>query len=109
MNGSIFEGIWDCARGLCAFDSASPAGRSFRGFLEPLQVGDGIVVRKKPGIVSRERFRLIAEPCEAFSGGVGMRISCGGDEFELLAVREVFAGDEISHRECVLRKTGEAV
>ncbi|MEF9971340.1 MAG: hypothetical protein RR731_03395 [Oscillospiraceae bacterium] len=103
---AAFDGIWSFARVLTAFAGTATKGRKFLGFLEPLRPAETAKrVRTKAGFLPRERFRLLAEPKEDFSGIT--RLVCGGDEFEILSVQEVYLGNLISHRECILKRTSE--
>lgn len=96
--------LWRFGRIFSASDPQGGNKRSFKGFLEPLGTAETMSVRTKAGLMSAERFRLIAEPGESFPEGVSARISCAGTNFRLLSIREIYAGGELSHRECVLRK-----
>ena len=95
--------LWRYGRIMTAADESGE--RDFLGFLEPLS-GEAQVLRTKAGAVSRERFRLIAEPGEGFSAGLSTRVLCAGTEYRLLSIRDIYAGEVLSHRECVLRKAG---
>lgn len=110
MKSGVFNEIWRYGQRLVAYDSASAAGREFMGFLEPMNFYSGASsVRSKAGLIPTEKFRLISEPDELFPSGTSTRIVCGGSAFELLSVNEVFDGERIAHRECVLLKTGEVM
>lgn len=108
MSNNVFDGIWEFARRLTVFSPDGLESRQFLGFLEPmsLTVYDD-ESRKKPFILPKEKFRLIAQPEEDFFGGSADRIVCGGCNFEILSVKPVFIGEKITHRECVLLKRGE--
>ena len=108
MTKGAFEGVWRHGRRLIAFDESTSVGREFYGFIEPLSFGTEVSeVRDRAGIVPAEKYRLIAEPSEEFSCGTATRLVCGNMSFELVSVKEVFDGEKITHRECVLLKTGE--
>ena len=88
-----------------AFDGDSDESRVFRGFLEPLSLNESIpTVRVKPGIFVRERYRLIAEPEETFPAGAATRIFSGSVEFEVLNIKELYDGERVTHRECIVRE-----
>lgn len=90
-------------RELVAADTSGE--RSFFGFLEPLGAQSAAGgERSRAGVVSHERFRLVAEPAEEFSQGLSTRVRCGETEYKVLSIREIYAGEELSHRECVLRR-----
>jgi len=59
------------------------------------------------GIVQKEKYRLFAEPGEVFPGGEGSKITAGNEEFRLLRAKALYDGETLTHRECVLLKTGE--
>lgn len=108
MSGGAFDGIWEFARSLTVFSPDGLVSRQFLGFLEPLSfTAYESVAHKKPFLLPKEKFRLIAQPEEDFFGGGAERIACGGDAFEILSVKPVYIGEVITHRECVLLKTGE--
>ena len=101
MISRIFSDIWQYGRGFQTADGVV----GFRGFLEPLGEDAGsFIARKKPGVVSTDEFRLIAEAVEGFPTGRHTAILCGGEEFDLLTARSVFLEDEITHYECVVRR-----
>lgn len=80
----------------------------FHGFLEPMDRRTSIArIRSKAGIVQTEKFRLFAEPGETFPAGEGTKIVAGNEEFRLLRVKAMYDGEKVTHRECVLLKTGE--
>lgn len=104
MIGSAVGKIWRFGRLMTAKD---PNGeeRGFQGFLEHLTLSDGAAVeRGRAGILQKERFRLIAEPEERFACGTATRVLCGGAEYRVLSIREVYVGGELSHRECILKR-----
>lgn len=108
MKNGMFDGIWEFARSLTVFSADSSESRDFLGFLEPLSLTEYVAFeRAKPFILPKERFRLIAHPDEDFFEGAARLVSCGGEMFEILAVKSVFLGEEITHRECVLQHLGE--
>lgn len=108
MKGEVFDGIWEFARSLTVFSPDGVESRLFLGFLEPLSLTDHVSSeRKKPFILPKERFRLISQPAEDFYGGKAMLVACGGEIFEILSVKPVYLGEEVTHRECVLLRTGE--
>lgn len=103
-----FDALWRFGRTVTAFDETSPAGRTFRGFLEPMDRRSSTEkIRTKAGFAPKEKFRLFAEPKEAFSAGEETRLVCGGEEFRLLRAKAMYDGETVTHRECVLLKTGE--
>ncbi len=107
MSG-VFDGLWGYGRKMSAYDGGLALGREFRGFLEPMNPLSGAEeARDKVGVLPTEKYLLLAEPAEAFACGSATSIICGGVRFELLSVREVFNGEKVSHRECVLLKVGE--
>jgi hypothetical protein len=82
--------------------------REFRGFLEPLSLTqEPEFSRERPFTLPRERFRLISEPDEDFYGGSALKISRDGEVYELLAVKPMYFGGTLTHRESVLLRTGE--
>lgn len=110
MKKGIFDEVWRFGRKLLAFDAGSVAGREFYGFLEPMSFGFAVSeTRDRMGVVPTEEYQLIAAPAETFPYGAATQIVCGNAKFELLAVKEVFVGEKISHRECVLLKVGEVI
>ena len=83
-----FDALWRFGRAVTAFDETSPAGRTFRGFLEPMDRRSSTEkIRTKAGFAPKEKFRLFAEPGEAFSAGEETRLVCGGEEFRLLRAK----------------------
>jgi len=109
MTAGVFDGVWPYGQTLRAFDADSVNGREFTGFLEPLSLTDcDAEERTEAGIVCKEKYRLIASPSETFPYGPATLIVCGSIKYELLSIKEVQAGEKISHRECVLLKVGKA-
>lgn len=107
MSG-IFDGLWRYGKKLCVFDGSSAEGRQFYGFLEPMNLRSAEAEKRdKAGILPTEEYLLLAEPTKAFACASATTIIGGGMKFELLSVREVFDGEKVSHRECVLLKVGE--
>lgn len=103
-----FDGLWRFGRTLTVFDADAPEGRTFRGFLEPMDRRTSTDrIRSKAGIIQREKYRLFAEPGEFFPGGEGSKITVGNEEFRLLRAKAMCDGETVTHRECVLLKTGE--
>jgi hypothetical protein len=103
----LFSGVWRFARRLTVYSPSGEASRSFLGFLEPLSLTeDKQYLRKKPFIVPKERYRLISEPGEDFYEGKADTVSCEGEVFELLTIKPLWAAGRISHRECILVRTG---
>ena len=110
MTKGVLDEIWSFGQKLFAFDASSVVGREFFGFLEPMSFGSAVSeTRDRMGVVPTEEFRLIAAPTETFSCGSATQIICGNAKFELCSVKEVFDGEMISHRECVLLKVGEVI
>ncbi len=108
MSYGVFDGLWRFGQRMRAFDANSSGGRNFYGFIEPMSLSlVDSETRGRTGVSPQEQFWLIAEPSETFSGGTSTTIVCGSERFELLSVKEVFAGQRVSHRECVLLKVGE--
>lgn len=107
MTGRL-DALWRFGRTVTAFDAASPAGRTFRGFLEPMDRRSSTEkIRTKAGFAPKEKFRLFAEPGETFPAGEGTKLVCGGEIFQLLRAKAMYDGETVTHRECVLLKTGE--
>lgn len=103
-----FDGLWRFGRTLTIFDSQSAEGRSFRGFLEPMDRRTSTErTRTKAGFAHKEKFRLLAEPKEQFPDGEGTKLVCGDEVFSLLRAKAMYDGEKVTHRECVLLKTGE--
>ena len=103
-----FDALWRFGRTVTAFDAASPAGRTFRGFLEPMDRRSSTEkIRTKEGFAPKEKFHLFAEPGETFPAGEGTKLVCGGEIFQLLRAKAMYDGETVTHRECVLLKTGE--
>ena len=103
----ILDGLWQFGRMLFIRDEKSGEERAFRGFLEPLNLT--AVEREKrsrAGVVQKEKFRLIAEPTESFFQGRDRLVRCGNSQFEIISIKELYCGDIISHRECILRRRG---
>lgn len=108
MKKGIFDDVWRFGQKLVAFDAGSVAGREFYGFLEPMSFSSAVSeTRDRTGVIPTEEFRLIAAPAETFPCGTATKFLYKNAKFELLAVKEVFDGEKISHRECVLLKVGE--
>lgn len=106
--GKVFGDIWCFGQTLTVFSDDGTNSRKFLGFIEPLGLKDTVAaVRKKPGIVRKEKYRLIAEPEEDFFGGCASCVGIDGHRFEILGIKKIYYGDKVSHRECVLIKTGE--
>ncbi len=104
-----FDGIWKYARSLIISAPDGSQSRPFLGFLEPISLTDPVSSeRRRPFILPKEKFRLISEPGEDFYGGGAVYVSCAGEMFEVLSVKPVYIGGEITHRESVLVRTGEA-
>lgn len=103
-----FDCLWRFGRILTLFDTRSPSGRTFRGFLEPMDRRTSTErIRTKAGLATKEKYRLFAEPRETFPEGEGSRLQCGGEFFRLLRAKAMYDGETLTHRECVLLKTGE--
>ncbi|MGI5979346.1 MAG: hypothetical protein ACOX66_07605 [Oscillospiraceae bacterium] len=103
-----FDALWRFGRTLTTIDEVSPAGRTFRGFLEPMdRRASTEKIRTKVGFVPKEKFRLFAEPGETFPAGEGTKLVCGREVFRLLRAKAMYDGETLTHRECVLLKTGE--
>ena len=103
-----FDALWRFGRSVTVFDTASPAGRTFRGFLEPMDRRSSTEkIRTKAGFAPKEKYRLFAEPEETFPDGEGTKLVCGDEVFKLLRARAMYDGGTVTHRECVLLKTGE--
>lgn len=102
----VFDGLWAFGQELKLVDARSAEGRWFRGFLEALGAED-FDLRSPVGLVSKERFRLIAEPGEKFPCGRETVIFFRGMRYGILGIREIYAGEGISHRELVLSRQGE--
>lgn len=78
------------------------------GFIEPLNLTSGAPeVRNRAGLIPNEEYRLIAPPSETFPYGTESVIIFGNATFEMLSVKEIYSGEKVSHRECVLIKVGE--
>lgn len=105
---NMTEGIWEYAEVLTACDPEGEQDREFRGFLEPVSMTSCSGLGRGPGLKPKERLRLISHPSEDFFEGRSRRLIHGGRAFELMAVKEVFAGGTLSHRECVLLELKEA-
>lgn len=100
--------IWCFGQTLTVFSKDGTESHEFLGFIEPLSFTDTVTaVRKKPGILMKEKYRLIAEPNEDFYGGCASCVEYGGCRFEIISVKKIYFRDEICHSECVLIKTGE--
>lgn len=107
---TTFSGAWRYGQRLTVLDEASPEGRGFRGFLAPLGAGVGdFDYRSLIGEVSQERFLLIAEPEEAFPHGCEGRVVFKGQRYAILGIREIYAGEALSHREALLYRQGEVI
>lgn len=101
MISRIFSDVWQYGRGFETPDS----GVGFRGFLESLdEDASAFSQKRKPGTVSTEEYRLIAEPVENFPTERHTSLLCGGEEFDLLTVRGVYLEGQVTHYECVVRK-----
>lgn len=108
MKNNTFEGIWKFGRKFRAYDGTEDDGREFMGFVEPVNPDcSEDEIRSKAGIVVQEKFRLISEPKEAFPFGKDTRIVCGASEYKLLSINEIYDGEKVSHRECILLKSGK--
>ncbi|PKM72484.1 MAG: hypothetical protein CVU91_08825 [Firmicutes bacterium HGW-Firmicutes-16] len=108
MTSGVFDGIWSHGQKLFAYDEGVTSGRSFLGFIEPSNlVADVVEARTRVGFVPNEEHRLIATPSETFPYGTETMIVCGTAKFEVLSVKEIYSGEKVSHRECMLLKAGE--
>lgn len=107
---SAFDGIWKYARTMKVMSPDSNERHDFKGFLENVNP-DGIkkFYRTKTGKISAMKFRLISEPREDFFDGKASGILRGDRSYEILSIKDIYIGDEISHRECILRLSGEGV
>ena len=106
--GGICEGIWGCAQTLTVFNGDGTLSRSFRGFIEALELSDSErELVKKPGLIAMEKYRLVSDPDEDFYEGKASQIEYAGYLFKILYQENIYVGDIISHKECVLLKTGE--
>ncbi|MDR0951450.1 MAG: hypothetical protein LBM18_00795 [Oscillospiraceae bacterium] len=108
MSAGLFGEVWRFAGALTVFSLDGSESREFRGFLEPLSLTqEPEFSRERPFALPRERFRLISEPGEDFYGGSAIKISRGGEIYELLTVKPIYFGETVTHRESVLLRTGE--
>jgi hypothetical protein len=97
--------VWEFGREFFLMDEDGEKLRSFRGFLEHGGLSGRAYKKSRAGLVSKEKFRLISEPCEDFLPfGAGAKIYCEGCSYELISSFEVYAGKALSHRESVLRR-----
>ena len=108
MTAGVFDGIWSYGQKLIIHDKGEASGRSFMGFIEPLNLtADVSEAGNRAGLIPNEEYRLIAEPSETFPYGTDSVIVCGNTRFEVRSVKEIYSGEKIYHRECVLLKVGE--
>ena len=108
MTAGVFDEVWSYGQKLYAYDKGVTSGRSFSGFLEPLNlVTDVSETKTRVGLVPNEEYRLIAEPSEIFPYGTETVIACGSTKYEVISVKEIYCGEKVSHRECLLLKVGE--
>ncbi len=108
MKSGVFDGVWFHGQKLYAYDEGVTSGRSFLGFIEPSNlVADVAETRTRAGFVPNEEHRLIAAPWETFPYGTETVIVCGTAKFEVVSVKEIYNGEKVSHRECMLLKVGE--
>lgn len=106
MSG-VFDGVWQFGREMTAVSSDGEES-IFRGFLEPMSVTDAKTMLHSPaGTVFKEQFRLLAEPAATVLCGDAVQVVCGAAIFAVLAVKELYCGGEVSHRECVLVRKGK--
>lgn len=106
--GKEFGDIWYFAQTLTVFNTDGTKSHEFKGFIEPLGLTDTVTsIRKKPGIVKKEKYRLISEPEEDLYGCCASHVEFGGYRFEIISIKNIYYGDKVGHRECVLIKTGK--
>ena len=102
----MFSGdVWAYGRLFSVLGEDGLELRQFRGFLEHRGLSGAAHSKSRAGLVSNERFKLISEPGEDFPEGTGTKICCEGQIFELISTFEIYAGDGLSHRESVLRRS----
>lgn len=104
MNALFSPEVWQYGDSFLAFENPTAPGVELRGFLERDSMKCAPRERSRAGLVSTERYMLIAEPAEDFSGAVGTKICRGESEFELVNANGVYVGELLSHWECVLRR-----
>ena len=108
MTARVFDEVWSYGQKFLAYDDGVTSGRSFLGFVEALNLAaDSSETRVRAGLIKKEEYRLIAAPSETFPYKTETVIICGSSKFEVLSVKEIYNGEKVSHRECVLLKVGE--
>ena len=109
MTAGVFDGLWPFGQRFVAFDADAPEGREFAGFIEPISAALGVnETRVRAGVLPEESFRLIASPSESFPRGTATVLVSGDVRYEVKSVKEIYAGERICYRECVVMKTGKA-
>lgn len=108
MSGGFTGWAWEYAQSLTVIGPEKDESREFKGFIQPESVTARPSSGRRPGLRHRERYRLLAHPEEDLFGGRAGTVRWGERLFELLAVKEIYIGDALSHRECVLLEMGEA-
>lgn len=108
MSGGFTGWAWEYAQSLSVSGPEGGGSREFKGFIQPQSMSARPSSGRRPGLRNRERYRLLAHPEEDFFRGRAAAVRWGERLFELLAVKEVYIGDALSHRECVLLEMGEA-
>ena len=103
-----FDELWQYGRTMYVKDQESGEERSFRGFLEPLNL---TAAEKdhwtKAGIIAKEKFRLLSEPKESLENISENELRCGKYMYRIIKTKELYIGDELSHKESILlRKAG---
>ncbi|MEG1633332.1 MAG: hypothetical protein RR314_04700 [Oscillospiraceae bacterium] len=94
-----------CGRELTIKSAQQPAGRSTRGYIEPIDGSDTLRYSRptRPGRVNAEEYLLIVGPSGIAEGETEISVTAGGRVYRLLRAEPIYVGGRIGHWEGVLR------
>ncbi len=109
MTGA-FRAAAEYGRMLTVKSAENPAGRTVRGFIQPLDIRDASRPDRptKPGLVNDQRYLLLVPANAIDEGETEITVTAGSRLYELLRAESVTIGAETSHWEGVLRLKGGA-
>lgn len=107
MMEQVFARIARYGRDMTIIDDAGSSVIS-KGFLQPADTMDteGIDLFQAPGMVSGIKYLLLLAPEAVSEGRKAERLTCNGEEYEILGMQGIYCGQLLTHWEGVARKKG---